>query len=67
MENFSTILQTVWRPAQKNSGGLHHPPPPPDRARVKEREIISAGHQGHAANDTTVHLSQNKVQLLNQS
>ena len=36
MENFSTILQTVWRPAQKNSwgGGLHQPPPP-DRARVK--------------------------------
>ena len=34
MENFSTILQTVWRPAQKNSwGGLHQPPP--DRARVK--------------------------------
>ena len=27
MENFSTILQTVWRPAQKNYGrGLHQPP-----------------------------------------
>ena len=28
MENFSTILQTVWRPAQKNSwgGGCINPP-----------------------------------------
>ena len=40
MENFSTILQTVWRPAQKNSwgGGLHQPPP--DRARVKKHLIL---------------------------
>ena len=32
MENFSTILQTVWRPAQKNSwvGCIN----PPDWARV---------------------------------
>ena len=33
MENFSTILQMVWRPAQKNSWGVASTPPP-DRARV---------------------------------
>ena len=33
MENFSTILQTVWRPAQKKlMGGVASTPP--DRARV---------------------------------
>ena len=32
MENFSAILQTVWRPAQNNSWGVASPP---DRARVK--------------------------------
>ena len=26
MKNFSTVLQTVWRTAQKNSWGLYHPP-----------------------------------------
>ena len=40
MENFSAIIQTVWRPAQKNSwgGGLHQPPP--DRARVNDFDTI---------------------------
>ena len=33
MENFSAILRTVWRPAQKNSWGVASTPPP-DRARV---------------------------------
>ena len=36
MENFSTILQTVWRPAQKNSWGGGASTPPPDRARVNK-------------------------------
>ena len=35
MENFSTILQTVWRPAQKNSWGGGGCINPPGRARVK--------------------------------
>ena len=40
MKNFSAILQTVWRPAQKNSwGGCINPP---DRARVKfEHQSLS--------------------------
>ena len=36
MENFSAILQTVWRPAQKNSWGGGVASTPPDRSRVKE-------------------------------
>ena len=40
MENFSTILQTVWRPAQKNSWGVASTPPP-DRARVKELDTFN--------------------------
>ena len=36
MESFSTILQTVLAPAQKNSWGVASTPPP-DRARVNPR------------------------------
>ena len=37
METFNTILQTVWRPAQKNSweGCIN----PPYRARVNPRDV----------------------------
>ena len=37
MDNFTMVLQTVWRPAQKNSGRLHQPPP---LARVNHMQFV---------------------------
>ena len=40
MENFSTILQTVWRPAQKKSWGFASTPVPPARAREYDKVLF---------------------------
>ena len=69
MENFSAILQTVWRPAQTNSwgGGLHQPPPP-DRARVKLRwhnaGLKRLGHDASAGGGWCEHLFISILQLF---
>ena len=64
MENFSTILQTVWRPAQKNSwgGGCINPPL---TGRGLKSDLIKSVDLGKSANTNDFDLLNHFLKFLN--